>query len=276
MEHITLYVLVISNVVSESMMLYTQYIHHFTVNLFVRELYRYNLSMNGTTLHTLSDLLCFDNFEMVIRTTNNNGNSNYNTYTLGGQLVGYSPNDPNVECSLDDAVCSSNRTYWVNEDVTDPTYRWYYRSKRNANSKNANWVYGKAGGDRIACAPGYVESPLFCTTFVYASDNGGNFTNYSFTSGPCAPTLSPTALPTIPPSNEPTVFPTESPTGAPQCPKSYIFDALEEGLSETLSCPFGWRGSEITRQCDDGRSWTTVSDDCYRISLVLCLLSRIS
>ena len=202
---------------------------------------------------------------MVIRTTNSNGDVNSNRYSLGGQLVGYSALDD--DCALDTAACTSNRTYWVNEDVDDPVYRWYYRSPRNAaNTKNANWVYGKVGGDRIACAPGYVESPLFCTTFVYASDNGGNVTNYTFTSGPCDPTTSPTALPTISPTIYPSDIPTESPSYTPQCAKEYIFNALDEHSNVTESCPFGWTGTEITRQCLDGATWSTVSDDCYRLS----------
>ena len=45
-----------------------------------------------------------------------------------------------------------------------------YHNVTNTTEYTYNWVYIQ-GGDKIACAPGYVDMPLFCTTFVYAGIN---------------------------------------------------------------------------------------------------------
>ena len=113
---------------------------------------------------------------MTILYEDNDGVITKNKTSLDGLLESVNPSE---NCTSDAAPCDSNRTYWINQD--DSTYRWYWRLTRNS-----NWVYGKSGSDKIACAPGYVESPLFCTTFVYASDVYpccGNYTNYICISG---------------------------------------------------------------------------------------------
>eukprot|EP01083_Nonionella_stella_P198464 728622_1 len=194
--------------------------------------------------------MCLENFEMTITQSNN---APANKGILNGHLTPISRTEP---CTLDSAVCNSNRTYWINNDETN--YRWYYRV-----TKNANWVYGKVGSDRIACAPGYVEAPLFCTTFVYASNN---YTNYTFKGGLCNPTASPTVQPSIAPSIQPSASPTPAPTDIPYCAKDYVFNPVPRNTTITMDCPFGWWGTSITRHCDMEAEWHMISDDCHLLS----------
>eukprot|EP01084_Bolivina_argentea_P047294 87139_1 len=194
----------------------------------------------GITTGKCNTNICMDNFEMTIETENS-----VNTYTLNGFLTSKSPSEP---CELDINVCISNRTYWINND--DTSYRWYYRL-----TKNANWVYGRSGSDRIACAPGYVESPLFCTTFVYASDTAidGNYTNYTFRSGLCNPTQSPTTINNI--SNSITT-----------CTHPFDDDLnVNETDIITRSCNFGSKGTQDKYKClNDGTF--LITKGCYLIS----------
>eukprot|EP01084_Bolivina_argentea_P207976 354734_1 len=58
---------------------------------------------------------------------------------------------------------------WINK--RDPSFRWYYRVNQDPQDPNGNtynWVYSENNNDKVACAPGYVESPLFCNVYVYA------------------------------------------------------------------------------------------------------------
>ena len=62
------------------------------------------------------------------------------------------------------------RPTWVNEN--DENQMWFYRINEEDIGGGQiqytyNWVLSDTG-DRVACAPGYVDSPLYCTTFVYA------------------------------------------------------------------------------------------------------------
>jgi len=131
----------------------------------------------------------------------------------------------------------------------------------------------------VACAPGYVEMPLFCTTFVYAGSNNGSSLNPTLSGdllgldgettwklGTCADTQSPTTEPTFEPSIHPTLEPTAAPTRSPRCPKEYIFEPADEGEQVVRDCPFGWVGSSITRNCLVGGEWDTTDDDCSLIS----------
>ena len=168
--------------------------------------------------HNIAANICMDNFEMtIIADKHNNDNVNINKYQLNGLLKAVSPNEP---CQSDTVVCDSNRTYWINQ--RDTSYRWYYRRT----SKNSNWVYGRSGSDRIACEPGYVESPLFCTTFAYASQD---YTNYIFKAGLCNSTADIiTECPTGNPSTEPTQTPYQSPSDDVEAGSMY--DAFEENF----------------------------------------------
>eukprot|EP01084_Bolivina_argentea_P288943 496040_1 len=187
----------------------------------------------------------------------------------------------------------TDRYEWYSSQTSN--LRWYYRENIGAGgAKSFNWVLASNGADRIACAPGYVEMPLFCTTFVYA---GGEYadpeeTTYisfnpdlpgdrlgipswaaeegdvitTFRAGVCGDTDAPTAEPTMEPSSFPTIEPTLRPTGPPRCEKEYIFEATDPDTTVTKDCPFGWIGSGITRYCHPGGDWETESDDCFLIS----------
>ena len=179
----------------------------------------------------------------------------------------------------------TGRHQWTN--LRDDTQRWYYRVNTGENNvETYNWVLEQGNADRVACAPGYVEMPLYCTTFVYAGrDNNTSLnpdlskdhlglvtpedatdTDTTWKLGGCAETSSPTMEPTREPTTIPTVEPTAKPTVTPRCPKDYIFSAVDEDTTVTMDCPFGWMGTEIERYCQEGGTWTTVSDDCALLS----------
>ena len=176
---------------------------------------------------------------------------------------------------------TTGRYMWINTRRTDLI--WIYRvSESDVSGTSYNWVYkegGRDGADRIACAPGHAEMPLFCITFVYAGTDvlsrdrlglpevdGGNTV---FKIGQCGETSAPTAEPTMEPSNYPSLEPTARPTSTPRCPKDYIFESAEEGTSVTVACPFGWSGTEIVRECAVGGEWVSVSDDCFLTSMTV-------
>lgn len=205
-----------------------------------------------------------------------------------GEDSDYRKLDGEFERSFDN---DTGRYQWTNMRDTD--FRWYYRvneveSDDGEVSYTYNWVYSENKADRVACAPGYVEAPLYCTTFVYAGsyengssmnpllskdhlglvDSGGVDTTWKL--GGCAATGSPTVEPTREPTDIPTMVPTREPTNIPRCPKDYIFTATDEDTTVIMNCPFGWIGSQIERYCRVGGTWTTVSDNCSLLSLVPC------
>ena len=183
------------------------------------------------------------------------------------------------------------RPKWINKN--DANKEWFYRinteNKTGTIEYTYNWVYSD-NGDRIACAPGYVDMPLFCTTFVYAGshENGtslnpqlpreklglpqidGGITVWKL--GECKDTNAPTIEPTLEPTLFPSTNPTPAPTPTPRCQKDYIFQSADQGDVINKPCPFGWTGTEIERECLDGGIWETTKDDCFLISLVFIIL----
>ena len=122
-----------------------------------------------------------------------------------------------IESDLDGTMGIVNLTEydrWSWGNIDDPVYWWYFR----AAGSTLNWVYSFLGAsDRIACAPGYVEMPLFCTVFVYAGDKDDY--SYTFKIGTCEDTEAPTTEPTTEPTtNEPTTPTTDPTTNEPTTP----------------------------------------------------------
>ena len=122
---------------------------------------------------------------------------------------------------------NDGKPVWINEKDSDKV--WFYRinpfydNVTGETDYTYNWVYGDSH-DLVACAPGYVDMPLFCTTYVYAGLNpslsrykmarppeDGGITRWTI--GSCdetldlLPTFEPT-LPTFEPNLSPTNFPT--------------------------------------------------------------------
>merc|ERR1712087_469244 len=61
----------------------------------------------------------------------------------------------------------SGRYLWVNQ--RNPDLQWLYQEFTNDDGAwIQNWVLREDDADRVACAPGSTEMPLFCTTYVYA------------------------------------------------------------------------------------------------------------
>ena len=186
---------------------------------------------------------------------------------LGGIIKPFYPTDPcpinGTEFIDSEDICDSNHTIFYNLNDTD--YFWYYRD-----TINHNWVYRNAGKDRIACAPGYVESPLFCTTFVYISDDEGAETEYKFKYGSCDSNVietcpTPTNIPTINPIHSSIVatdtniaisteFDTKESDSHWHKSKSFLQQiiGIVMGLLVTICCCgfciCGWRNYRLARQ----------------------------
>ena len=144
--------------------------------------------------------------------------------------------DPAEFTRLDGEFYLSNETdegraIWIH--TKDPDKEWFFRINNETDAGTVkytyNWLYQDNEVDRIACAPGYVDSPLFCTTYVYAGtfSNGTSLNpkllrgtmgipphyggNTRWKIGGCddniLPTFEPT-LPTMEPSKLPSMIPT--------------------------------------------------------------------
>ena len=129
----------------------------------------------------------------------------------------------------------AGRSKWIH--TKDSNKEWFYRRDWNNDTGTVkyfdSWIYSD-NGDRVACGPGYVDSPLFCTLFIYAGwyPNGtalntqyqlgvniglpphrGGITTWKM--GGCddniLPTFEPT-LPTLEPSPSPSILIQELPT----------------------------------------------------------------
>eukprot|EP01083_Nonionella_stella_P060245 157435_1 len=141
----------------------------------------------------------------------------------------------------------TNRYQWQYESSN---LRWFYRVKSHSQGKSYNWVLVENNVDRVACAPAYVETPLFCTQFVYAGgymDDNGAYISLNptlqvntfgipswaaqegdvvttFRAGFCSDTEEPTPGPTTGPTTNPTALtlaPSINPTtltGVPTTP----------------------------------------------------------
>jgi len=184
--------------------------------------------------------------------------------------------------SLD--INGTGRYTWTNQRDTD--YFWFYRALEYTNDETGevtwtyNWVYSYKGADRVACAPGYVEAPLYCTTFVYAgSTENGSLNNALSTNhlgvvntdddtdtiwklGGCDPTSSPTMEPTT----EPSIHPTVEPINGSNVSCSYNGDSY--GLNDTVTaeCEFGFNGAGDTAQCQSDGTFSDWTQGCFRIS----------
>lgn len=150
---------------------------------------------------------------------------------------------------------------WINQRDTSLT--WRYRETTYENDITRNWVLQENGADRVACAPGYVETPLGCTTYVYASSDqslsrqrlGDSETLFKL--GTCESTSRPTSEPT----GDPTPFPTRVDR---QCEvENGVYIPLN--TTTTSECDFGYVGSGNIGKClENGQiEWTY---DCFAIS----------
>ena len=117
---------------------------------------------------------------------------------------------------------TTGRYSWINN--RNNNLKWHYKSS------NQHWIYKDmiSGHELIACSPGYVDMPIYCTNYGIWAENGTNIqTNKIATSptdggitiwklGPCytsSPTIQ-TTPPTLIPTTDPTLKPTTSPTKA--------------------------------------------------------------
>eukprot|EP01083_Nonionella_stella_P004972 14519_1 len=159
---------------------------------------------------------------------------------------------------------------WSNIDAG---LEWIYRDI----GSSQNWVLRDSStNDRVACAPGYVDSPLFCNVFVYVEStlnpllssnrfghsavDGGNDT---FKMGVCGDTNAPTAEPTAGPI---TASPTK-PTFGPITPVTCTYDAqsLDIGDTRTIQCAFGYSGTNDTFVCSSTGQMALIQG-CHSIS----------
>ena len=155
---------------------------------------------------------------------------------------------------------NTNRSQWIN--LQDTNLKWFIRIADALNEQTGqhdytyNWVLSENGMDTVVCAPEYVDSPLYCTTFIYAgTDSQGDSLNPQlsparfgqpeidggntiFKMGTCDETPSPTTEPTIEPtmSNEPIT-----------CSYNGVTYDIDDTIQ--VSCKFGYYGSENNGQC---------------------------
>jgi hypothetical protein len=220
----------------------------------------------------------YNKYEYAIPTLKVNGGECASGLCLQNLTIQLS-NDPTYE-ALDGEF---NRSYdndtgryqWRN--LRDDSYYWYYRVYEST----YNWVLSDGNQDRVACSPGYVEMPLYCTTFVYAGSVNGTSLNPDLSGdhlglvdddegtmdttwklGGCAVTTSPTMEPTTEPSTSNPTSPTMEPTATNSTPSAMPTPAPVSTTTTSVS-------PDDTESAGANMRWTT---PCALVSFAVAFL----